>query len=301
MNRYLSRSDILGTQRIESIRRQRQGWARQVVADLRDGCSVRALQTLDEKGCLHWGETKDEAKAKLINDWHQYQKAHPDKQSLVLAQEWKDVKVLSEAIRNIHIEEGRVGKENVRLECSVADKLFHYEFSIGDRVKFCRNDYRTLQVSNGTFGTIHQIERLENDIRLTIEIDDKTTISFLASEYRDDIGVNLCHAYALTVFSSQGTTVDGDTFILYNGQMDRANTYVALSRHKDESHLYVNRLEMTERANLIKDVSEPTEELRQTTLAKLMKQDRYATLAIEHLEAMKRNEPERHQELELTK
>lgn len=81
--------------------------------------------------------------------------------------------------------------------------------------------------------------------------------------------------------------------------MDRANTYVALSRHKDESHLYVTRLEMTERANLFKDVSEPTEELRQATLANLMKQERYASLAIEHLEAVKRNEPEQYQEEEL--
>lgn len=297
--RYLSRPEILGTQRIETIRRQKQIWAKQVVADLRDGRSESALHTLDEKGCLHWGETKDEAKTALIHDWHHYQKAHPDKQTLILAQEWKDVKVLSEAIRSIHINEGRVGKENIPLVCSVADKPFHYEFSIGDRVKFCRNDYRSLQVSNGTLGTIKQIENIKNDTRLTVEIDDNRTVTFLASEYSDDIGMNLCHAYALTVFSAQGTTVNGNTFTLYSGQMDRANTYVALSRHKDESHLYVNRLEMTERANMIKDVSEPSEELIQTTLANLMKQDRYATLAIEHLEAVKRNEPERHQEEEL--
>ncbi|EKO5124773.1 AAA family ATPase [Vibrio fluvialis] len=297
--RYLSRAEVIGTQRIETIRRQRQDWAREVVTQLRDGHSEKALDTLEEKGCLHWGETKDEAKAALIRDWHHYQKAHPDKQSLVLAQEWKDVKVLSEAIRNIHINEGKVGMENIPLECSVADKRFHYEFSVGDRIKFCRNDYRSLQVSNGTLGTIKQIESVEHDTKLTVEIDDNRTVSFLASEYSDEIGVNLCHAYALTVFSSQGTTVDGNTFILYSGQMDRANTYVALSRHKDESHLYVNKLEMTERAKIIKDTSMSNEELRRTALANLMKQDRYATLAIEHLEAMERSEPERHQEEEL--
>ena len=81
--------------------------------------------------------------------------------------------------------------------------------------------------------------------------------------------------------------------------MDRANTYVALSRHKDESHIYVNKLEMTERAKLLKDVSTPSKELRRTSLANLMKQDRYSTLAIAHLEAVKKNEPERHQEEEL--
>lgn len=297
--RYLSRPEVVGTQRIETIRRQRQDWAREVVTQLRDGHSEKALDTLEEKECLHWGDTKDEAKAALIQDWHHYQKAHPDKQSLVLAQEWKDVKVLSEAIRNIHINEGKVGMENIPLECSVANKRFHYEFSVGDRIKFCRNDTRLLKVSNGTLGTIKQIESVEHDTKLTVEIDDNRTVSFLASEYSDEIGINLCHAYALTVFSSQGTTVNGNTFILYSGQMDRANTYVALSRHKDESHLYVNKLEMTERAKTIKNTSMSKEELRRTALANLMKQDRYASLAIEHLEALERNEPERCQEEEL--
>ncbi|WP_151801638.1 hypothetical protein [Acinetobacter guillouiae] len=177
--------------------------------------------------------------------------------------------------------------ENIPLACSVTDKLFHYEFSVGDRVKFCRNDYRTLRVANGTLGPIKQIESIEHDTKLTVEIDDNRTVSFLASEYSDEIGVNLCHAYALTVFSSQGTTINGNTFTLYSGQMDRAKTYVALSRHKDESHLYVNKLEMTERAKLIKDTSMSNEELRRTALANLMKQDRYATLAIEYLETVK--------------
>lgn len=281
--RHLSRPEILGTQRIETIRRQRQVWARQVVADLRDGNSESALKTLGNRGCLHWGETKDKAKEALIHDWHQYQKAHPDKQSLVIAQEWKDVKELSEAVRRIHIKEGRVGAEGLTLKCSVANKLFNYEFSVGDHVKFCRNEYRTLQVSNGTIGTIKQIESLSNDTRLVIELDNCREVSFLASEYSDEIGVNLCHAYALTVFSSQGTTVDGNTFILYNGQMDRANTYVALSRHKDESHIYVNEAEINERAKIIDKHSETLLKSRQTVLSTLMKQDRHSSLAIEYL------------------
>lgn len=293
--RYLSRPEILGTQRIETIRRQNHNWAKQVVADLRDGRSGSALNTLREKSCLHWAENKETAQQALIKDWHYYQKAYPDKQSLVLAQQWKDVKVLSEAIRNIHIDEGRVGTENIPQKCSVADKPFNYEFSVGDRVKFCRNDYRTLQVSNGTLGTIKDIQQLENDVQFTIEVDDKRLISFRASEYSDELGAHLCHAYALTIFSSQGTTIDGNTFTLYNGSMDRANTYVALSRHKDESHLYINNAEIDERCRS-KDISiEPTQDMRETQLAELIRGDHYNSLAIEHLA-----EREAQQEKELT-
>ena len=65
--------------------------------------------------------------------------------------------------------------------------------------------------------------------------------------------------------------------------MNRANTYVALSRHKDESHLYINSAEMNERCR-VKDISvEPTQEMREAQLAELTKRDNYHSLAIEHL------------------
>ncbi len=280
--RFLSKPEILGTQRIETIRRQRKTWAKQVVVDLRDKRSEQALESLQKHDCLHWANNNEEAIQALISDWHNYQKSHPEKQSLVIAREWKYVKELSKAIRKIYINEGKVGTENIKLTCSVADKKFEYDYSIGDRVKFCRNEYRYLQVTNGTLGTIRAITSLDDDVQLTVTLDNNRTISFLASEYTDEIGVNLCHAYALTIFSSQGTTINGNTFTLYSGRMGQRETYVALSRHKDESHIYVNKAEINERVRVFEDGVEPTDSLRQAALAELMKQDRHASLAVEY-------------------
>ncbi|EMP4113321.1 relaxase domain-containing protein [Vibrio parahaemolyticus] len=283
--RFLSRPDVLGTQRIETIRRQRQEWAKQVVVNLRDKRSQPALEALSEHNCVHWAETNEDAIQQLISDWKQYQMTHPEKQSLVIAREWNDVKDLSKAIREIYIREGKVGTENIKLTCSVADKEFKYEYSVGDRVKFCRNEYRRLQVSNGTLGTIKEITQLsDSDTKLSIKLDNKRIVSFRASEYSDHIGLNLCHAYALTVFSSQGTTIDGNTFTLYSGRMGQRETYVALSRHKDESHIYVNIAEINERVIASSENLEPTDELRHLALAKLMKKDSHSLLAVEQLE-----------------
>ncbi len=289
--RFLSRPEILGTQRIETIRRQRQDWAKQVVVNLRDKRSKQALAALNDHNCMHWAETNEDAIQQLVSDWEKYQMTHPEKQSLVIAREWKDVKKLSKAIREIYIREGKVGTENVELTCSVADKQFKYEYSVGDRVKFCRNEYRRFQVSNGTLGTIKEISQLsDSDTKLSIELDDKRIVYFRASEYSDQIGLNLCHAYALTVFSSQGTTIDGNTFTLYSGRMGQREAYVALSRHKDESHIYINEAEIDERIKVLEDGIEPTAPLRQAELEKMMVQDRHATLAIEHLKAVQQCE-----------
>lgn len=136
-----------------------------------------------------------------------------------------------------------------------------------------------------TLGTIIEIARLsDNDTELSIALDDKRIITFRASEYSDEIGLNLCHAYALTIFSSQGTTIDGNTFTLYSGRMGQRESYVALSRHKDESHIYINKAEINERVRASNEGLELTDVLRQEALAELMKQDHYASLAIEHLE-----------------
>lgn len=115
-------------------------------------------------------------------------------------------------------------------------------------------------------------------------------MSFRASEYSDGIGLNLCHAYALTVFSSQGTTIDGNTFTLYSGRMGQRETYVALSRHKDESHIYINAAEINERVRALEGGIGPNAQLRHVELAKLMTQDRHAALAIEHLKASRQCE-----------
>lgn len=101
--RFLSRPAVLGTQRIETIRRQREDWAKQVVVNLRDKRSQQALAALNDHNCVHWAKTNQDAIQQLVSDWEQYQMAHPEKQSLVIAREWKDVKKLSKAIREIYI------------------------------------------------------------------------------------------------------------------------------------------------------------------------------------------------------
>ncbi|OCH18627.1 hypothetical protein [Aliivibrio logei] len=232
-----------------------QKWVKQVVVNLRDKRSQEALKVLSKHNCVHWADTNEEAILELVGDWVLYKKSHPEKQFLVITREWKDVKELSKAIRQIYIREGKVGTESIKLTCCIADKQFKYEYSVGDRIKFFRNEYRRFQVSNGTLGTIKEVTELSDSYtKLSIELDDKRIVSFRASEYSDHIGLNICHAYALTVFSSQDTTIDGNTFTLYSGRMGQRETYVALNRHKNESHTYVNKAGINERvkANSLK-------------------------------------------------
>lgn len=65
--------------------------------------------------------------------------------------------------------------------------------------------------------------------------------------------------------------------------MGQRETYIALRRHKDESHIYINKAEINEHLKTFKEYVEITGETRHSTLATLINQDSQSSLAIEYL------------------
>jgi conjugative relaxase-like TrwC/TraI family protein len=279
--RYLSQPEVLGTSRIETIRRQRDPWARTAVMQLRDGQALAALQAHDKRGLVHFASDSDAAKTQLVKHWQQYRETNPDKQAVVLAQSWKEVRELSEELRVIYQQEGLVSDENLAFECWVSDKIMRFNFSVGERIRLTKNDYRK-GLFNGTLGTITALEKLnDGSTRFTIETPDKRSLSFTDKDYCDAYGrLYMAQAYAMTVYSSQGLTVDGDVFLLHNTGMDRATSYVAGSRHKDNCHWFFNQASIENTCNNGESL---TQGKALEAVSTLMSQDRYKCMAIEYL------------------
>lgn len=279
--KYLSRPDIIGTSRIETIRRQRQAWARQAVMDLRDGKAQQALEAINAHQLVNFAESHEATTTKLVSAWQAYTDKYTDKAAVVLAQRWSEVEVLSKQLRQIAQQRKQVGHENVEFDCSVSNKAMTLPFSTGERVRFAKNDY-SLNVSNGTLGTLKALREVNQHWQFIVTLDDGREVTVSTEHYKDEHGrLPLVHAYAMTVYSSQGITVDGDTFVLYNAHMDRANSYVAGSRHKDNCHWFVNNKEVdtlcaTEGTTL-------SDKERLEALATLMSREQASGLAIEHL------------------
>ena len=141
-----------------------------------------------------------------------------------------------------------LGPENMLTECVVSNQTLYFAFSKGEWVRLIKNDYKR-DFTNGQQGTVTQVLQLEGDIRFTVKLDNGRTIVCQQSDYCDEQGrLQLVQAYASTVYSSQSATVDGDTFVLYTTAMDRAASYVAGSRHKDNCHWFVNDQELDAQA-----------------------------------------------------
>ncbi|MDH0361133.1 hypothetical protein N7298_20325 [Aeromonas caviae] len=100
--------------------------------------------------------------------------------------------------------------------------------------------------------------------------------------YQDEDGrLPLALGYALTVYASQGTTIDGDVFVYWTSGMDKANSYVAGSRHKDNCHWFFNRQELDPEIN-----STETQDYI-TSISKIMSYDRRKYMAKEYIDGFK--------------
>jgi len=92
----------------------------------------------------------------------------------------------------------------------------------------------------------------------------------------------LALGYALTVYASQGTTIDGNVYVYWTSGMDRANSYVAGSRHKDNCHWFFNNKEID--MLTLNNVDQLNSEVSRTdSTSQIMSSDRKKLMALEYI------------------
>lgn len=77
--------------------------------------------------------------------------------------------------------------------------------------------------------------------------------------------------------------MDGDTFVLYTTAMDRAASYVAGSRHKDQCHWFVNGQELDAQSGQADKGQTPDMATRLKTLARCMSINKHKAMASEYI------------------
>ncbi|MDC9510114.1 MobF family relaxase [Pseudoalteromonas sp. Angola-4] len=279
---YLSKR--YGFTELQTIYRQRENWAKSLVTVLRSGDSIKALKIMIAKGLLHIAETRELALERLIKRWSIYVDTNPKKDWLVIAYSWKDIQPLNEFIRSELQQRGLLGEEDIKANCVVSERYFLQKFSSHDRVRFTKNTPER-NLINGQLGIIKEVKAINSDILFTIKKDSGEEVTFLKSEYSNEQGaLQLVHAYAFTVYSSQGRTIDGDTFVFYNKAMDRAASYVAGSRHKDRCHWFVdgNSLDVQNALDAVNEKVQNQNPIKVKRLAEYMSSERSEVMALEY-------------------
>ncbi|MFJ9343761.1 MobF family relaxase [Streptomyces sp. NPDC101733] len=228
-------------------RRQRDVVERAALADWRTGARTSALAAFAAHGRVHAEDTATEALTAMLGHWNDARTrwtGDPHGQVsdlLLLAARRADVATLNAGARAVLVAAGEL-EQGRTYAVAGGDRI---AFAAGDLVHIRRNDYRSrrdesaVDVLNGFRGVV-----LETDARRGVLVQwrrPRPGGGFAMNEAwmsaRDVAEGRLTHAYAMTIGSAQGLTAD--VALAYGLHADSHSLYPALSRAREESHLYL--------------------------------------------------------------
>ena len=215
-----------GATRLTEIHRQCELWQKRATRDLADGDIARAVKAYQQRGHVMQADDNNAVITALVEAYTVDVVANGDNATrLAFAHRRKDVHALNIGIR---------AALRSKADTPPPEKTYDTEngkraFAPGDRIVFGKND-RELGVKNGMLGTVQGISA--SKLRVLLDGDDANAVTFNPRDYKD-----FDHGYAVTIHKSQGATVDR-SFVLATRSMDRHLSYVAMTRHKKDMHLF---------------------------------------------------------------
>jgi Ti-type conjugative transfer relaxase TraA len=236
---FRSLSERHGAVEITEIRRQREDWQRDATRQLATGRTAEALHVYGARDMAHAADTRDLARAELVERWDAQRVADPGQSRIILTHTNAEVRDLNEAARARLRDAGELGPD-----VAVKAERGERQFAAGDRIMFLRNE-RGLGVKNGSLGTVAEVSAEQ----LAVRLDDGRAVAFDVKDY-----AAVDHGYAATIHKSQGVTVD-QTHVLATPGMDRHAAYVALSRHRDGVQLHYGRDDFADDGKLARTLS----------------------------------------------
>ena len=231
---FRSISETHGAAEITEIRRQRTDWQRDATRWLATGRTDEAIGAYREHGMVQSTETREQARAGLVDGWDRQRQAEPERSRIILTHTNAEVRSLNEEARERLRASGDLGQD-VGVQAERGER----QFASGDRIMFLRNE-RSMGVKNGTLGTVEQVSA----DRMGVRLDGGRQVAFDVKDY-----AAVDHGYAATIHKSQGVTVDRVDVLATPG-MDRHAAYVALSRHRDGVQLHYGRDDFASDAKL---------------------------------------------------
>ena len=233
---FRSLAERHGAAEINEVRRQHEDWQRDATRALATGRTGEAIHAYEQHGMVHAAETREQARAELVDQWDAQRRADPDKSRIILTHTNAEVRDLNLAARDRLRDAGELGAD-VRVSAERGAR----EFASGDRIMFLKNE-RGLGVKNGTLG---KVERVSAD-SMAVRLDGGRQVAFDLKDY-----AHVDHGYAATIHKSQGVTVD-QGHVLATAGMDRHAAYVALSRHRDGVQLHYGRDDFADDRRLVR-------------------------------------------------
>jgi hypothetical protein len=196
---------------------------------IREGRAREALSLYQEAERVKVKETPELQRAAMVGDW--WRSFAQGEDALMVAKRNSEVERLNATARELLKTEGRLGVEEVEVGGSA--------FAAGDQVITRVNDRRA-DIFNRERWQVTQVDAERG--RIVLDGIDQTRRVEVGRDYLDRTTLGgdapaLQHAYAVTTYCAQGTTVDR-AYVMADPSMDKQETYVATSRTREQTYLY---------------------------------------------------------------
>lgn len=230
--------DGVGSAALSTVRRQSQDWARQASRDFAEGRFREGLEAYQAQGLVHWRDDLEAARRALLERWQADTEGERGTQ-FVFAYTNEEVRRLNDAMQAIEIERGRV------MDCiTLETERGTLSVGVGDRVAF-RGTWKPKGIYAGALATV---EAIDGD-RITVRSDRGREIAFDMREF-----TNIDLGYAGTIYRGQGKTLD-QTYLLHTHHWRDAASYVAMTRARGQTEVFVGRDQASEVAALAEQMS----------------------------------------------
>jgi conjugative relaxase-like TrwC/TraI family protein len=217
----------LGHAELTTIVRQREDWAKEAVHEFARGNAGTALRRYAERGLVQVARDREAALDALVADYARDGLSPAAcRGKLAFAGTRLEVAILNERIQAARADGGELGAG-----------LGHGRGALctGDRVLFTRTS-GVLGVKNGTLGAVEAVNPVYREV--AVRLDSGASVTVALDHYPH---VQL--GYATTVHRGQGVTCDRAYALAGGGMTDRELSYVQMSRARDVTGVYVDRLE----------------------------------------------------------
>lgn len=214
--------DLVGVNQRQNIE-----FDRHTLDRIREGEIEGAVHDYAEAGRLHLGRDEYKTKAAMVDTWWADVQMHGVDGVRMLASRHDEVAMLNDLARVRMRASGE-------LKGPVLTNRWGTQFQQGDRIVVRDNWYTHADLRNGQTGTVVSVNVRSGTAAFRRDFDGEAIE--LPKRYLDR---NVDHAYAQTIHTAQGQTFQRTHVYLDTG-VRAEHGYTALSRARDETHLWVN-------------------------------------------------------------
>jgi conjugative relaxase-like TrwC/TraI family protein len=226
------------TAELTEVHRAHHEWERQAWEQIRGGEPGPALAQYRVHDRLDVHDTRAQAALAMIENWDRMRRSLPGGRAVMLT----DASNLERDQMNAMAQErraaaGELGAHTVQLPGKP------YGLAAGDEIIFsaqCRIPGQK-RIENGITGTIIDTSREEDKVTIRTNEREPREIHLDTSQFSD-----LSLSYAAHVHKAQGMTAETSGILIGGWQTDKEHAYVAVSRAREQTQIYVSREDLGE-------------------------------------------------------